>query len=268
MTQGNQLAVPADKLYHDIRQLIESARAHVVTQVNQALALTYWQIGKTIKTEVLDDGRARYGAATMDILAEKLVADYGQGFGRRNLFRMVKFYEQFPNIEIVTTVSAQLSWSHFVEIIKLNDAIKREFYMSMAADGRWSVRTLRERMDGMLFERTAISKQPDALIQRELTQLQQQPADASPALFLKDPYLLNFLDLNDNFTEKDLENAILRELERFILELGSDFAFMGRQKRIQIGAHDYYASRAAVGSGSANSQGSLHLRFSCPEREI
>ncbi len=240
MTETNPPTVPADKLYQDIRQLIESARAHVVTQVNQALALTYWQIGKTIKTEVLDEGRARYGAATMDMLAEKLVAEYGQGFGRRNLFRMAKFYEQFPNIEIVTTVSAQLSWSHFVEIIKLDDPIKREFYLSMAAEGRWSVRTLRERMDGMLYERTAIAKQPDALIQRELAQLQQQPADASPALFLKDPYLLDFLDLNDNFSEKDLENAILRELERFILELGSDFAFMGRQRRIQIGAHDYY----------------------------
>jgi predicted nuclease of restriction endonuclease-like (RecB) superfamily len=240
MTQGNQPAVPADKLYQDIRHLIESARAHVVTQANQALALTYWHIGKTIKTEVLDDGRAQYGAATMEMLAEKLVAEYGQGFGRRNLFRMAKFYQQFPDIEIVTTVSAKLSWSHFVEIIKIDDAVKREFYIRMAVDGRWSVRTLRERMDGMVFERTAISKQPDALIHQELTQLHQQPSDASPALFLKDPYLLDFLDLKDNFTEKDLENAILLELERFLLELGSDFAFMGRQKRIQIGGNDYY----------------------------
>ena len=121
MTQSNQPVVPADQLYQDIRQLIESARAHVVTQVNQALALTYWQIGKTITTEVLNNGRAHYGAATMDLLAEKLVAEYGQGFGRRNLFRMAKFYQQFPDIEIVTTVSAQLSWSHFVEIIKIED---------------------------------------------------------------------------------------------------------------------------------------------------
>lgn len=240
MTQSNQPVVPADQLYQDIRQLIESARAHVVTQVNQALALTYWQIGKTITTEVLNNGRAHYGAATMDLLAEKLVAEYGQGFGRRNLFRMAKFYQQFPDIEIVTTVSAQLSWSHFVEIIKIENETKREFYIRLCADAHWSVRTLRERMDGMLFERTAISKQPDILIRRELTQLQQQPTAASPALFLKDPYLLDFLDLKDNFTEKDLENAILMELERFILEMGSDFAFMGRQRRIQIGGHDYY----------------------------
>ena len=241
MTQGNQPAVPADKLYHDIRQLIESARGHVVTQVNQALVLTYWRIGKTIKTEVLDDdGRAHYGSAVLKQLAKRLTQEYGNGFSYSSLTRMAKFYSIVPAQEIVVTVSQQLSWSHFVEIIKLDDAIKREFYMSMAVDGRWSVRTLRERMDGMLYERTAIAKQPDALIQRELMQLQQQPTDASPALFLKDPYLLDFLDLKDNFTEKDLENAILMELERFILELGSDFAFMGRQKRIQVGAHDYY----------------------------
>jgi len=137
-------------------------------------------------------------------------------------------------------VSQQLSWSHFVELIKIDDEIKREFYIHLCADARWSVRTLRERMDSMLFERTAISKQPDTLIRQELARLQQQPGDATPALFFKDPYLLDFLDLTDNFSEKDLEMAILRELERFILELGSDFAFMSRQKRIQIGAHDYY----------------------------
>jgi predicted nuclease of restriction endonuclease-like (RecB) superfamily len=240
MTQDNQPAVPADKLYHDIRQLIESARAHVVTQVNQALALTYWHIGKTIKTEVLDDGRGQYGAAVLKQLAERLTQEYGNGFSYSGLTRMAKFYSAIPTQEIVATLSQQLSWSHFVEIIKVDDAVKRQFYIRMTVDGRWSVRTLRERMDGMLFERTAISKQPDALIERELSQLQQQPGDASPALFLKDPYLLDFLDLKDNFTEKDLENAILLELERFLLELGSDFAFMGRQKRIQIGGNDYY----------------------------
>jgi len=240
MTQGHQPVVPADKLYQDIRLLIESARKRVVAQVNQALVLTYWRIGKTIKTEVLDDGRAQYGAAVLKQLAQRLTHEYGNGFSYSGLTRMAKFYSAIPTQEIVATLSQQLSWSHFVEIIKIDDAVKREFYIRMAVEGRWSVRTLRERMDGMLFERTAISKQPDALIRQELTQLQQQPSDASPALFLKDPYLLDFLDLKDNFSEKDLENAILLELERFILELGSDFAFMGRQKRIQIGTHDYY----------------------------
>lgn len=228
-----------ESLHSEIRQLIEAAKVHVVTQVNQALVLTYWQIGKLIKTEIVHDDRAEYGDATIKRLAEKLAQEYGSGFGQRNLFRMAQFYQQFPNHEILTTVSAQLSWSHFVELIKLEDPIKREFYIGMCTQARWSVRTLRERMDSLLFERTAISKKPDNLIQNELALLQNnQPM--TPQLFLKDPYLLDFLDLKDNFTEKDLENAILMELERFVLELGSDFAFMGRQKRIQIGGNDYY----------------------------
>jgi predicted nuclease of restriction endonuclease-like (RecB) superfamily len=233
-------AAPADKLYHAIRTLIESAKTQVVIQVNQALVLTYWQIGKTIKADVLADDRAPYGAAMLKQLAERLTQEYGSGFSYSSLTRMVKFYTILPDEGIVATVSQQLSWSHFVELIKIDDEIKREFYIHLCADARWSVRTLRERMDSMLFERTAISKQPDTLIRQELARLQQQPGDATPALFFKDPYLLDFLDLTDNFSEKDLEMAILRELERFILELGSDFAFMSRQKRIQIGAHDYY----------------------------
>ena len=150
---------------------------------------------------------------------------------------MCKVVNRFEKKNIAT-LSQQLSWSHFVELIKLDDPTKRDFYIGMCAEGRWSVRTLRERIDAMLFERTAISKQPEEVVRRELTQLRQS-GEASPSLFLKDPYLLDFLDLNDNFSERDLENGILRELERFILELGSDFAFMGRQKRIQIGGHDY-----------------------------
>lgn len=240
MTHADPPAVPVDRLYKDIRHLIESARSQIVTQVNQALVFTYWQIGKTITTEVINDGRAQYGTAVLKHLAARLTQEYGTGFSYSSLTRMAKFFSAFPEQETVATLSQQLSWSHFVEIIRIEDAIKRAFYIRMATDGRWSVRTLRERMDGMLFERTAISRQPEALIQQELAQLQQKPENASPTLFLKDPYLLDFLDLKDNFTEKDLENAILMELERFLLELGSDFAFMGRQKRIQIGGNDYY----------------------------
>ena len=148
-----------DTLYQDIRQLIETAKAQVVTQVNQTLVFTYWQIGKTIKEQVITEQRAEYGDATMQKLADRLVLDYGSGFSRRNLFRMVKLYQYFSDLPIVTTLSAQLSWSHFVEIIKIEDELKREFYIRMCADARWSVRALRERIDNMLFERTAISKQ-------------------------------------------------------------------------------------------------------------
>ncbi len=235
MTQPNTpTTAHIDTLYQDIRQLIEAAKTHVATQVNQALVLTYWQIGKTIKTELLQDARSEYGLATLKQLAQQLQQEYGAGFSYSSLTRMIKFYSYLPEQTIVATVSQQLSWSHFVELIKIEDELKRGFYIRMCSDARWPVRTLRKRMDSMLYERTALSKQADEVIAQELA------APSTPQLFLKDPYLLDFLDLKDNFTEKDLENAILAELERFILELGSDFAFMNRQKRIQIGGNDYY----------------------------
>jgi len=227
-----------ESLHGQIRGLIEAARDRVLVQVNQALVLTYWQIGRAIRTDLLCEDRAEYGAGVLKQLAQRLSREYGPGFSYSSLTRMTKLYDCLSDQQTVATLSQQLSWSHFVELIKLDDPTKRDFYIGMCAEGRWSVRTLRERSDAMLFERTAISKQPEEVVRRELTQLRQS-GEASPSLFLKDPYLLDFLDLNDNFSERDLENGILRELERFILELGSDFAFMGRQKRIQIGGHDY-----------------------------
>jgi predicted nuclease of restriction endonuclease-like (RecB) superfamily len=175
-------------------------------------------------------------------LAGRLTRDYGGGFSHSGLTRMARFFDCLPDEQIVATLSQQSSWSHFVELIKIDDPTRRAFYIELCAQARWPVRTLRERIDGLLFERTAIARQPEAAIRHELALLcdgQGQGAGASPALFLKAPYLLDFLDLKDGFTEKDLEAAILAELERFILKLGSDFAFMGRQKRIQVGGHDY-----------------------------
>ena len=174
--------------------------------------------------------------------AERLTRDYGSGFSHSGLTRMAKLFDCLPDEQMVATLSQQLSWSHFVELIKIDDPTRLAFYTELCAQARWSVRTLRERIDVLLFERTAIARQPAAAIRQELALLREgdgNAAGASPALFLKDPYLLNFLDLKDGFTEKDLEAAILAELERFILELGSDFAFLGRQKRIQVGGHDY-----------------------------
>jgi len=227
-----------DALYADIRQHMEQARAQVLTQVNQALVLSCWQVGKAIRTRVLQGARAAYGAGVLKALAERLTRDYGSGFSPSGLTRMAKLYDCQPDEPIVATLSQQLSWSHFVELIKIDDATRRAFYTELCAQARWPVRTLRERIDGLLFERTAIARQPEAAIRSELARLGQD-SGASPALFLKDPYLLDFLGLKDGFTEKDLEAAILAELERFILELGSDFAFMGRQRRIQVGGHDY-----------------------------
>ncbi len=231
---------PSDeRLFQDIKHLIEQSKAQVITQVNQTLVLTYWQIGKIIKTTLVTEERAKYGDETVERLAKRLSQEYGSGFSGRNLLRMMRFYEQFLDESMLTTVSSKLSWSHFIELIRMDDSLKREFYLTMCANERWSVRVLRDRINSMLFERTAIAKQPEEVIRQELAQLaQQQPAD--PRLFIKDPYLLDFLDLKDNFSEKDLENAILYELERFLLELGGGFTFVGRQKRLQIGGRDYY----------------------------
>ena len=228
-----------DTLYQDIRHRVEQARAQVLIQVNQTLVLTYWHVGKAIKLHVLQGTRAAYGASVLKALAARLTCDYGSGFSHSGLTRMAKLFDCLPDEQMVATLSQQLSWSHFVELIKIDDPTRRAFYIELCAQSRWSVRTLRERMDSLLFERTAIAKQPEQVIRHELARLGHD-ANANPALFLKDPYLLDFLDLKDGFTERDLETAILAELERFILELGSDFAFMGRQKRIQIGGHDYY----------------------------
>lgn len=226
-------------LLQSIKQLIEQAKSHAASQVNQTLVLTYWHIGQLIKTQVLQDERAEYGQATIYHLSQKLVKEYGNGFSARNLARMAQFYQQFSDANILPTLSAKLSWSHFVELLKISDSLQRDFYISMCRHERWSVRTLRERMDSMLFERTALAKQPEALIRQELAQLSAQ-STPSPQLFIKDPYILDFLQIGDTPSEKDLENGILHELERFILEFGSDFAFMARQKRIQIGNNDYY----------------------------
>ena len=130
-TASNQPVV--DNLYEGIRQLVQRARAQVLTQVNQALVLSYWQIGKTIKTEVLQQERAHYGAGVLRQLAERLTGEYGSGFSYSGLTRMAKLYDQLPDPAMVATLSQQLSWSHFVELIKVDDRTKRMFYTDMCA---------------------------------------------------------------------------------------------------------------------------------------
>lgn len=152
---------------------------------------------------------------------------------------MIQFYEAFTEKEIVATLSQQLTWSHFVELISIENELKREFYATMCSKERWSVRTLRERMSSRMYERTAISKKPELTIINDLKLLREENK-MTPDLFFKDPYVLDFLGLQDTYSEKDLENAIFAELEKFILEMGIDFAFLGRQKRITVDNRDYY----------------------------
>lgn len=226
-------------LYNDVSALIDTTKERVYHSVNSELVLLYWNIGKTIKEDIIKVERAGYGEKIVEGLAKDLSAQYGKGYSKRNLFRMVKFYEAFADFKIVTTMSAQLTWSHFVELISIEDNLKREFYATLCSSERWSVRALRERKSSMMYERTAISKKPEVTIINDLKLLREENK-MSPDLFFKDPYVLDFLGLEDTYSEKDLENTILAELEKFILEMGIDFAFLGRQKRITVDNRDYY----------------------------
>lgn len=228
-----------DVLYERIVILIENAKKNVVNTVNNEMTLLYWNIGKDITDNVLNNQKAEYGKAVIRELSQKLTLEYGRGYSRANLFRMLKLYEYFDDFKKFSTLSRKLSWSHFVELLQVQDKIKREFYATMCSNEYWSVRTLRERIGSALFERTAISKKPEETIINDL-QLLSNENKMTTNLFFRDPYILDFLDLKDTYSEKDLESAIISELERFILEMGNDFAFLARQKRITIDGEDYY----------------------------
>ena len=230
---------PTPQLLGDIRQLIEHSRQQLASTVNSALTLLYWHIGQRIRTEVLQGQRGSYGEHIVSALARQLEAEYGRGFSEKNLRHMLRFAETFPEAQIVSAARRQLSWTHFRTLIYIGDPLKRDFYLQMCQQEGWSTRTLQARMDSQLFERTALSKQPDSLLAQELATLR-QTGELSPALVLKDPYVLDFLGLKDRYLEKDLEDAILRELEGFLLELGAGFSFVARQKRIQLDQDDFY----------------------------
>ncbi|MBT9808698.1 DUF1016 family protein [Enterocloster citroniae] len=236
----NQLALPEN--YEEVRDhisnMIATARKGVFQTVNTGHVMLNWNIGKQLRTEILKNEKAEYGKAVISQLSKNLSQKYGNGYSRAALFRMLQLYDNFDDEEKVATLSRQLTWSHFLEIIPIEDKLKREFYATLCMKEHWSVRTLRERKNSMLYERTAISRKPEETIANELRELQEQDK-MSVDMFYRDPYMLDFLGLQDTFSEKDLESAILSELEKFILEMGNDFAFMARQKRIVIDNKDY-----------------------------
>ncbi len=231
--------INADRLLGNVRTLIEAAREQTARVVNSGIVGLYWHIGKRIREDVLQERRAEYGEKIVQALSAQLIAEYGRGYGRRNLFQMIRFAEVYPDGEIVSTLSKQLSWSHFVEILPLKDPLKRDFYAELCRLERWNVRTLRHKIGHLLYERTAVSKKPDELIAHDLAALRNEDR-MTPDLVFRDPYFLDFLRLTGLYAEKDVEQAILNELEAFILELGSDFAFVARQKRITVDNEDYY----------------------------
>ena len=226
-------------LYKEIVKAIDNSKRNVVKAVNSEMVVLYWNIGRIIKTEILQNEKAEYGKSVISDLSKDLTNEYGKGYSQRNLFNMVKFFETFQDEQILQTLSAKLSWSHFIKIFYIEDDLKRNFYITMCINEHWSVRTLTDRINSMLYERTAISKKPELTIVNDLKQLNEKNKMTTD-LFFRDPYVLDFLQLQDTYSEKDIENAILADLEKFILEMGRDFAFLGRQVRITVGNKDYY----------------------------
>lgn len=223
----NRAVVPS-ALLDDLRQLIEQGRVRAVAAVNSALIVTYWHVGKRINDEVLHGERAEYGKQIIPSLANELVVQYGKSFEAKNLRRMMQFAEFFPDIENVVPLVRQLSWSHILALIPLKSPEARLFYARTAGEFRWSKRELRHQIERKAFERSEIADSKLALA----------GADDLSGNF-KDPYFLDFLGLDEGYLENELEAALLKELELFILELGKGFAFVERQKRMIIDGVDH-----------------------------
>jgi predicted nuclease of restriction endonuclease-like (RecB) superfamily len=226
-------------LYDDVRRMIDSARDRAALAVNSELTFLYWQVGRRIRSDILRGERAEYGQEVMNGLAQKLTSAYGQGWSVKQLRHCVRAAEVFADESIVSALRRHLSWTHLKTLIYIDDPLKRDFYIEMCRSERWSSRQLQERVQSMLFERSALSLKPAEVIRREILKMRGDER-LVPDVVLKDPYMLDFLGLNDRYLERDLEDAILREMEHFLLELGAGFTFVSRQKRLQIDDDDFY----------------------------
>ncbi len=226
-------------LFDKISGLIEQARKKVAITINQEMVLLYWNIGKTIKEEIMKSDRAEYGKQIVYALSRELTDKYGKGYSPQNLWYMIQLFEKYPILQSLLGEFQGLSWTHIITLLPLKDNLKRQFYATLCQKEHWSTRTLRERMSSMLYERTALSKLPEKTIEMQLKELKEKDK-MTPELVFRDPYVLDFLELSDTYSEKDLESAILNALEKFILELGKDFYFVARQKRITLDNIDYY----------------------------
>jgi len=215
-------------LFNEISQLIEHSQQQLVIQANSTLTMLFWHIGTRINKSILQNKRADYGKQIVVTLSRQLTEKYDRNFEEKNLRRMLQFAEQFTDREIVVTLSRQLSWSHFLILLPLKNSEAKLFYAKLVVAKTLGVRDLRKQIADKAFKRTTIANL--------------QNASNNPAIQnnFKDPYLLNFLGLQNTYFEKDLEDAILRELEAFILELGKGFAFVERQKRMIIDGEDFH----------------------------
>lgn len=231
--------VAEDVLFGDVCQIIDNARSRIATYLNTEVCLTNWYIGKRIREDVLLNKRAAYGKQVVKNLSVKLTQRYGNGWGEKKLRHCLRCAETFSEQDIVSATQRQLTWTHLKSIMYITDPLERQFYAQMCGVEHWDTRTLDEKINQQLYQRTAISRKPDELIKQELDAAKTNN-QLLPDLVFRSSYFLDILGLPDIFSEKDLESAIITQIEAFIRELGSDFTFVARQKRITVDATDYY----------------------------
>ena len=234
-----ELLNSGNKLFQDVSGLIQSAKVKVASVANSEITILFWNIGNRINQDILDNERAEYGKQIVVTLSRYLVERYGKSYEEKKLRRMMQFGKVFPSLENVVTLSRHLSWSHFITLIPIKDNMARDFYAELCRYEKWDVRTLRKKINGMLYERTAISAMPEEMIRQELEELKDRDK-VSPDLVFHNPYFLDFTGLKGDFKEKKLEDMLLAELEKFIMELGTGFAFIERQKHMVIDGDDFF----------------------------
>lgn len=234
-----KVKIQEEVLFGDVCQIIEGARSRCATYVNAEICLTNWTVGKRIKEDVLYNQRADYGKQVVKNLSVKLVEKYGKGWSFYKLQHCVRIAYTFSEDEIRFAVRTQLTWTHLRSLMSLKDTLERQFYMQMISMEHWDTRTLDEKIDQQLYQRTAISRMPEEVIKKELEEARDKNK-LLPDLVFRSEYFLDMLGLPNSFSERDLENAIISQVEGFINELGSDFTFVARQKRITVDSIDYY----------------------------
>ena len=240
ITNTQLLVAQSEKqLYSDVCQIIDETRTRVAVYVNAEVCMTNWHIGKRIKEDVLYNQRAEYGQQVVKNLSVRLTERYGKGWGYATLQHCVRAAYTFEEAEIVYAVRTQFSWTHLRSLMSISDPLARKFYMQMCQYEHWSTRTLEQKIDSQLYERTAISRRPEEVIRQTLEESGEKNV-LVPELVFRSSYFLDALGLPDSFSEKDLESAIISQMQTFISEMGTDFAFLARQKRITVDATDYY----------------------------
>jgi len=228
-----------ETLFGDVCQIIDGARIRIATYLNTEVCMTNWYVGKRIKEDILFNQRAEYGKQVLKNLSARLIDRYGSGWGYEKLKHCVRSAYLFSEEEIVYATRTQLSWTHLRTLMGIKDSLERQFYAQMCGIEHWDTRTLGEKIDQQLYQRTAISRRPEEVIRKELED-SKKINQLLPDMVFRSSYFLDILGLPDIYTEKDLENAIITQIEDFISELGSDFSFIARQKRITVDSTDYY----------------------------